>query len=290
MHRAEQVFPEKGLSIAAQGMDRVQRAEQDRPEPVPSRRNGRTSRCRSRRFRRPSRRSAGLRETDSLCPRCAKDARETFSTARRTSASCSNEQGRRDQGAIVERDGKILMVKDQFEARPLPDVMAIDPSSSRISSRVPRPRHPPQRQRTRSTAAARCCTAAARCLTVDLTNRCNMMCDPVLHGRQPGRFCPRAVWDDIKKVLDNAITIKPRRQMSVQFSGGEPTLALLPRRHPLRARGRLLRVQCGDQRHRVRQGARVPAAANAGLRYAYPQFDGVGNAANAHRKSATCST
>ena len=26
-------------------------------------------------------------------------------------------------------------------------------------------------------------------------------------------------------VLDNAVTIKPRRQMSVQFSGGEPTLS-----------------------------------------------------------------
>jgi len=26
-------------------------------------------------------------------------------------------------------------------------------------------------------------------------------------------------------MLDNAITIKPRRQMSVQFSGGEPTLS-----------------------------------------------------------------
>ena len=32
-------------------------------------------------------------------------------------------------------------------------------------------------------------------------------------------------WEDIKTMLDNAITIKPRRQMSVQFSGGEPTLS-----------------------------------------------------------------
>jgi hypothetical protein len=32
-------------------------------------------------------------------------------------------------------------------------------------------------------------------------------------------------WEDIKTLLDNAITIKPKRQMSVQFSGGEPTLS-----------------------------------------------------------------
>ena len=31
--------------------------------------------------------------------------------------------------------------------------------------------------------------------------------------------------DDIQEILDNAITIKPRRQMSVQFSGGEPSIS-----------------------------------------------------------------
>jgi len=28
-------------------------------------------------------------------------------------------------------------------------------------------------------------------------------------------------WDEIQEILDNALKIKPRRQMSVQFSGGE---------------------------------------------------------------------
>jgi uncharacterized radical SAM superfamily Fe-S cluster-containing enzyme len=28
-----------------------------------------------------------------------------------------------------------------------------------------------------------------------------------------------------QKILDDSLTIKPRRQMSVQFSGGEPTLS-----------------------------------------------------------------
>jgi uncharacterized radical SAM superfamily Fe-S cluster-containing enzyme len=31
--------------------------------------------------------------------------------------------------------------------------------------------------------------------------------------------------EDVKEILDNAISIKPRRQMSVQYSGGEPTLS-----------------------------------------------------------------
>jgi pyruvate formate lyase activating enzyme len=37
-------------------------------------------------------------------------------------------------------------------------------------------------------------------------------------------FVHELTWDDIKTMLDNALKIKPRRQMSVQFSGGEPTL------------------------------------------------------------------
>jgi len=30
--------------------------------------------------------------------------------------------------------------------------------------------------------------------------------------------------EEIREILDNAISIKPRRQMSVQFSGGEPSI------------------------------------------------------------------
>ena len=31
--------------------------------------------------------------------------------------------------------------------------------------------------------------------------------------------------EEIKEIMDNAIQIKPRRQMSIQFSGGEPTMS-----------------------------------------------------------------
>ena len=75
--------------------------------------------------------------------------------------------------------------------------------------------------------------------------------------------------------------------MSVQFSGGEPTLSpVLPGRRLLRAQGWLHLGAGRDERHRVCEEQRVfaKAAAEAGLRYAYLQFDGIGNAANSHRK------
>ena len=91
-------------------------------------------------------------------------------------------------------------------------------------------------------------------LTVDLTNRCNMMCDPCFMDANQVGFVHELTWEDIKQVLDNAITIKPKRQMSVQFSGGEPTISpYFLDAVALRAQGRLQQRPGGDQRHRVRQ-------------------------------------
>ena len=91
-------------------------------------------------------------------------------------------------------------------------------------------------------------------LTIDLTNRCNMMCDPCFMDANQVGFVHELSWEDIKTMLDNAITIKPRRQMSVQFSGGEPTLvAVLPGRRPLRPQGRIQLGAGRDQRNRIRQ-------------------------------------
>src|SRR5579884_2282232 len=92
-------------------------------------------------------------------------------------------------------------------------------------------------------------------------------------------------WEEIKEILDNAIKVKPRRQMSVQFSGGEPTM------HPyfldaVRYARKLgyNSVQAatnGIEFAKSKEFCRK--AFEAGLRYAYLQFDGIGNDANSHR-------
>jgi uncharacterized radical SAM superfamily Fe-S cluster-containing enzyme len=123
-------------------------------------------------------------------------------------------------------------------------------------------------------------------LTVDLTNRCNMMCDPCFMDANQVGFVHELTWEDIKTVLDNAITIKPRRQMSVQFSGGEPTLSpyFLDAVRYARKVG-YNSVQAATNGIEFAKSADfAKAAAEAGLRYAYLQFDGIGNAANSHRR------
>jgi uncharacterized radical SAM superfamily Fe-S cluster-containing enzyme len=122
-------------------------------------------------------------------------------------------------------------------------------------------------------------------LTVDLTNRCNMMCDPCFMDANQVGFVHELRWEDIKTMLDNAITIKPRRQMSVQFSGGEPTLS--PFFLEAVAYARKVGYNSVQAATNGIEFAKSPEfckkAAEAGLRYAYLQFDGIGNAANSHR-------
>src|SRR2546422_9389262 len=51
------------------------------------------------------------------------------------------------------------------------------------------------------------------------------MCDPCFMDANQVGFVHELSWEDVKEILDNALKIKPRRQMSVQFSGGEPTMS-----------------------------------------------------------------
>jgi uncharacterized radical SAM superfamily Fe-S cluster-containing enzyme len=112
-----------------------------------------------------------------------------------------------------------------------------------------------------------------------------MMCDPCFMDANQVGFVHELNWDDIKEILDNAMTIKPRRQMSVQFSGGEPTISP----HFLRA-VKYARDLGFNSVQAATNGIEFAkskdfahAAAKAGLRYAYLQFDGIGNDANSHR-------
>ena len=86
-------------------------------------------------------------------------------------------------------------------------------------------------------------------------------------------------------MLDNAVTIKPRRQMSVQFSGGEPTLSpyFLDAVRYARKVGYISTQAATNGIEFAKSPAFAREAAAAGLRYAYLQFDGIGNAANSHR-------
>jgi uncharacterized radical SAM superfamily Fe-S cluster-containing enzyme len=227
------------------------------------------------------------RRTDSLCPRCVMEVRTAVLSGARDVRSLIDGKPGEIEAHIREADGRLVMDKTCPVHGRFEDVLSIDPAfTARIERLYPgrdflAPLTPLRDHGTSSIQYGR-----GSVLTVDLTNRCNMMCDPCFMDANQVGYVHELEWDEVQKILDDSLTIQPRRQMSVQFSGGEPTLSP----HFLRAVGYARErgyfcVQCATNGIRFAQDpAFARAAKAAGLRLAYLQFDGVTNEANSHRK------
>jgi uncharacterized radical SAM superfamily Fe-S cluster-containing enzyme len=228
------------------------------------------------------------RETDSLCPVCTREARQEILDGKKDVSVLLNEKVGEIKATILERDGKILMVKDCPIHGHFEDVMAIDTDFFKHLEQVfpGRDIRAHNDSKLHNHGSSTILHGRGSVLTVDLTNRCNMMCDPCFMDANQVGFVHELTWDDIKMVLDNAISIKPRRQMSVQFSGGEPTMS--PYFLDAVAYSRKVGYNSVQAATNGIEFAKSPdyakKAADAGLRYAYLQFDGIGNAANSHRR------
>jgi 7,8-dihydro-6-hydroxymethylpterin dimethyltransferase len=228
------------------------------------------------------------RETDSLCPQCVPEIRKKILDGETPIETLYTERPGEIKAKIVERDGKILMVKDCPVHGHFEDVMAIDTAFFRhleevFPGRDIRAHHDAGLHHHGSSTITH---GRGSVLTIDLTNRCNMMCDPCFMDANQVGFVHELGWDDIRTLLDNAITIKPKRQMSVQFSGGEPTLSphFLDAIRYAREVGYSSVQAATNGIEFAKRPEFCRQAAEAGLRYAYLQFDGIGNAANQHRK------
>jgi uncharacterized radical SAM superfamily Fe-S cluster-containing enzyme len=227
------------------------------------------------------------RETDSLCPKCVREARQAILDGKKDYKDLLHEKVGEIKAQIVEQDGKIMMIKDCPIHGHYEDVMAMDTEFFRhLEETFPGSdmrAHNDEKLHNHGSSTIK--YGRGSVLTIDLTNRCNMMCDPCFMDANQVGYVHELSWDDIKTLLDNAISIKPRRQMSVQFSGGEPTMSpyFLDAVRYSRKVG-YNSVQAATNGIEFAKSLDfAKAAADAGLRYAYLQFDGVGNAANSHR-------
>ncbi len=227
------------------------------------------------------------RATDSLCPKCVPEIRQQILDGKLPVEVLMNEKAGEIKATIIERDGKILMVKDCPIHGHFEDVMAMDTEFFKHLEDVfpGRDIRAHNDEKLHHHGSSTVLHGRGSVLTIDLTNRCNMMCDPCFMDANQVGFVHELTWDEIKTMLDNAITIKPRRQMSVQFSGGEPTLS--PYFLDAVAYARKVGYNSVQAATNGIEFAKSPEfakqAAEAGLRYAYLQFDGIGNAANSHR-------
>ena len=228
------------------------------------------------------------RETDSLCPGCVKEARERILNGDQEWQTLLSEKVGEIKAQIIERDGQVWMVKDCPIHGHYEDIMALDVNFLQwIEQNFPgRDIRAHNDEKLHNHGSSTIKHGRGSVLTVDLTNRCNMMCDPCFMDANQVGFVHELTWEDIKEILDNATKIKPRRQMSVQFSGGEPTMSpyfIDAVRYARKIGFNSVQaatngIEFAKNKEYCRQ------AFDAGLRYAYLQFDGIGNDANSHRQ------
>jgi uncharacterized radical SAM superfamily Fe-S cluster-containing enzyme len=227
------------------------------------------------------------RTTDSLCPNCVIEAREEILSGKRDVSSLLNEKVGEIKAQIIERDGQIWMIKDCPIHGHFEDLMAIDAEFLKhIESLFPgRDMRAHNDEKLHNHGSSSIKYGRGAVLTIDLTNRCNMMCDPCFMDANQVGFVHELSMEDIKEILDNAIQIKPRRQLSVQFSGGEPTLSphfIEAIRYARKVGYNSVQAATnGIEFAKSKEFCRE--AAEAGLRFVYLQFDGIGNDANSHR-------
>jgi len=227
------------------------------------------------------------RTTDSLCPRCVPEVRDAFIRGEVDLSVFSSTHPGEIKAELVEENGRILMRKVCPRHGPFEDVISTNPAfTRRIESLFfgrdfrtaedgPVHRH----------GASTIQYGRGAVLTVDLTNRCNMMCNPCFMDANQVGYVHEPGLDGIKAILDQAISFKPRRQIIVLLSGGEPTLS----RHFLDAiryakRVGFYRVIAATNGIRFAQSEEFTRQAyEAGLHGSYLQFDGTTSEKNRHR-------
>jgi 7,8-dihydro-6-hydroxymethylpterin dimethyltransferase len=229
------------------------------------------------------------RETDSLCPECVKEARAEILRGDTDWTHLLTGKPGEIRAKIVEKDGRVVMEKTCPEHGAFEDVISIDPKFlTRIEGLFGGRDVAMTPDRIHDHGSSTIKYGRGAVLTVDLTNRCNMMCDPCFMDANQVGYVHELSWDEIRQILDDAVSVKPRRQMSIQFSGGEPTLSphFLDAIRYARQKG-YFAVQCATNGVRfAEEPGFAQQAREAGLRMAYLQFDGVTNEANSHRKIA----
>ena len=227
------------------------------------------------------------RSTTSLCPACVRELRGRISTGELGPEDLRRSQPGQIPARILERNGCIVMEKDCPVHGYFEETLSTNPAfTRRIEHLFPGRDVDSSADRLHDHGPSSIRYGRGGVLTIDLTNRCDMMCNPCFTNANQVEYVHELSFDEVKQLIDSALTIRPKRQVSIQFSGGEPTLSPIFLESIAYARTvGYFSVQAATNGIRFAQDAEfAKKAAEAGLRIAYLQFDGVDEAANAHRK------
>lgn len=227
------------------------------------------------------------RQTDSLCPKCVKEVRDAVITGAKDLSEFYGKHSGEVKADIVEVDGKVMMQKTCPKHGYVEDILSTDVEwTKRIESLFfGRDFRCSDDTDVHKHGTSTIKFGRGAVLTVDLTNRCNMMCNPCFMDANQVGYVHEPTWEDVKGILDRAVSFKPRRQSIILFSGGEPTVAptFLKAVEYAKKVG-FYRILAATNGIRFAQDLEFTRQAHeAGLHGAYLQFDGVGEDVNAHR-------
>src|SRR5688572_18662594 len=227
------------------------------------------------------------RETDSLCPSCVKQVRNGVINGDIPLDILMNSHPGEIKAQIVEEDGQVLMRKECPTHGLFEDVLATD---ARFLERIEslffgRDFKAAEDSHVHHHGTSDIKFGRGAVLTVDLTNRCNMMCNPCFMDANQVGYVHEPTFDDTKAILDRAVSFKPRRQIIILFSGGEPTLPpyFLDAVAYAKKVG-FYRILAATNGIRYAEDIEFCKAAKAaGQHGVYLQFDGVSEEKNKHR-------
>ncbi len=227
------------------------------------------------------------RETDSLCPACVKSVRNGVISGDIPLDILMNSHPGEIKAQIVEEDGQVIMRKECPTHGIFEDVLATD---AKFLERIEglffgRDFKSAEDSHVHHHGTSDIKFGRGAVLTVDLTNRCNMMCNPCFMDANQVGYVHEPTFEDIKAILDRAVSFKPRRQIIILFSGGEPTLSpfFLDAVAYAKKIGfyRILAATNGIRYAEDIEFAK--AAKEAGQHGVYLQFDGTNEEDNKHR-------
>ena len=227
------------------------------------------------------------RETDSLCPECVIEVRDAIIAGERDLSEFTERKTGEVKAEILEEEGKILIKKTCERHGEFWDTLSIDPKLSEVLERrfFGRDFRTSEDEHLHHHGTSTIRYGRGAVLTIDLTNRCNMMCNPCFMDANQVGYVHELTLKEIKEILDDSISFKPRRQMSVQYSGGEPTMSphfLEACRYAHEVGYYSVQAATNGLRFAL-EPEYAHQAAEAGLNMVYLQFDGVTNESNMHR-------
>lgn len=225
----------------------------------------------------------GPRWTQSICPKCLLEIRNSI-LHHDLPAHALTDDSAVVEAQILEEAGRVLLRKSCDRHGPFEDLLASD---ARFFWRMERlyPGCDYERSDTDVHGIHAVRYGRGSYVLIDLTTRCNMKCSPCFMDANHLDHVYEPDLQEIKALLDQALSVEPKREFNVLFTGGEPTISptFMEAVEYASSIG-LKRLHVATNGIRFAEDASFARAARAaGLHGVFLQIDGMTEEKNAHR-------